>query len=490
MFATDLDEQAVQAAREGLYPETIMADVSDDRLRRFFVKEHAGYRVRRELREMVLFAVHDVLRDSPFSRLDLVSCRNLLIYLTRDAQARIFEIAHFALLPHGKMFLGSSEAVDEGSPLFTLLDKNHGIYVQRPSRRSPLPLPAGAAIRRALDAQNAAMGGPVVTARAMDPAPGPAPVPFSALPVRTRDNARRGSWADLHLEVLENPAPPSVLVDREYDIVHLSPSAGRFLQLGGGEPSRNLLRALQPEVRIDLRAALYQAQEGHEVRLPPMPMPVPGAMVSAALRVRPVQDAEETLFPVIFEVQDGATETGEQRTARLESDPLARHLDAEIERLKMQLRETVEQYEASTEELKASNEELQAMNEELRAATEELETSREELQSINEELSTVNTELKSNVDQLSSANSDMHNLMDATSIATVFVDRSLRIMRYTPAAVGLFNLIPTDLGRPLTDPGSALDYPDPGSDAARVLERLAPVEREVGRPHGSWYRPA
>lgn len=487
VFATDLDGQAVQAARDGLYPEAILADVSDERLRRFFVKEHAGYRVRRELREMVLFAVHDVLHDSPFSRLDLVSCRNLLIYLTRDAKARIFETAHFALVPHGKLFLGASEAVDEGSPLFTLLDKNHRIYAQRPSRRPALPLPTGAAVRRALDARQAVPGGLVATARATEPAPGLAPAAFTAVPGRPREGGRHGSWAELHLELLESLAPPSVIVDHHYDIVHLSPSAGRFLQLGGGEPSRNLLRALQPEVRIDLRAALYQAQDGQEVRLPAMRIAVPGAQVSVALRVRPVREAEEVLFLVVFEVQDSAAETSEQREVRLDAHPMARHLDAEIERLKLQLRETVEQYEASTEELKASNEELHAMNEELRAATEELETSREELQSINEELSTVNHELKSNVDLLSSANSDMQNLMDATSIATVFVDRGLRIMRYTPAAVGLFNLIPTDLGRPLTDLGSALDYPELGSDAARVLERLAPIEREVGQPHGSWY---
>ncbi|RYF69395.1 MAG: PAS domain S-box protein, partial [Comamonadaceae bacterium] len=259
------------------------------------------------------------------------------------------------------------------------------------------------------------------------------------------------------------------------------------LQMSGGEPSHNLLRTMQPEVRIELRAALYQAREGAQIRLPPMRMPMGGDTLAVQLRIVPMQQTGELLFLVLFDTREETIESGEQRVARLHADPMAKHLDAEIERLKLQLRETVEQYEASTEELKASNEELQAMNEELRAATEEIETSREELQSINEELTTVNNELKSSVDQLSHANSDMHNLMDATAIATVFVDREMRIMRYTPAALGLFNLIPSDVGRPLTDLGTHLEYPQLGDDAAQVLERLVPVQREVGQPNGSWY---
>lgn len=486
VFATDLDHDAIQTAREGFYPPTIAADVSDERLRRFFLEEHRGFRVRRELREMVLFAVHDVLRDSPFSRLDMVSCRNLLIYLTREAQARVFETAHFALVPNGKLFLGASESIDENSPLFVLLDKKNRIFAQRPTTRAGYPLPSRAAVHRALEAQQAARDRPVSAHGGMA-IPGLAVVPRTQPPTELPSGSRHASWSELHLQLLERLAPPSVLINGDYDIVHLSPSAGRFLQLAGGEPSRNLLRALQPELRMDIRAALYQAQQGVEVRLPPMSIHVAGGLLVAAIRVMAAHENGEALFLVLFEVQEGGGETCDERTARLHADPLARHLDAEIERLKLQLRETVEQYEASTEELKASNEELQAMNEELRAAGEELETSREELQSINEELTTVNHELKSNVEQLSHANSDMHNLMDATAIATVFLDRDLRIMRYTPSAVTLFNLIPSDVGRPLTDLGWQLHYPQLGEDARRVLERLAPIEREVSQANGSWY---
>jgi two-component system CheB/CheR fusion protein len=487
VFATDLDQHAIQAARDGLYPAAIEADVSDERLRRFFIREPTGYRIRRELREMVLFAVHDVLRESPFSRQDLICCRNLLIYLGRDAQQRVFETLHFALLPHGKLFLGASETVDDASPLFTVVDKKHRIYAQRPSKRTALRVPqAAATLTRALEHQQGArsspgMGGTVFDTQHSLGLVGPAPAGARGAP-------GQASWGDVHLQLLERLAPPSLLVNGDYDIVHLSPSAGRFLQLAGGEPSRNLLRALQPDLRMDLRAALHQAQQqGAEVQMQPVAMSVAGGTVRAGLRVVPAHEAGENLFLVLFEVQSAGGETPEAKAARLEADPLARHLDAEIERLKAQLRETVEQYEASTEELKASNEELQAMNEEMRAATEELETSREELQSINEELTTVNHELKLKVDELGRSNSDMQNLIGATRIATIFLDRELRITFYTPAAVGLFNLIPGDLGRPLTDMASELDYPQLGVDARKVLERLVPIEREVGQAGGSWY---
>jgi two-component system, chemotaxis family, CheB/CheR fusion protein len=486
VFATDLDEQAVRVAREAVYPLAVEADVSEERLRRYFLKEHHGYRVRRELRELVLFAVHDVLLDSPFSRQDLVSCRNLLIYLTRDSQKRVMETLHFALLPTGKLFLGSSESLDDESGLFTVLDKKNRIYVQRPSTRIPLSLPqAASTLTRSAEAQHAAVAGPVTAGRSFN-----VPVASNladAAPAGIEPR-RPGAWGELHLQLLERLAPPSVLVNADHDIVHLSPSAGRFLQLAGGEPSRNLMRAVSADVRIDLRAALYQAgEEAAEVSVPPVAMPLAGGTMLVGLRIVPVTEAREPLFLVVFEVQPTGAESAEAREKRHAADPLARYLDAEIERLKSHLRETVEQYEASTEELKASNEELQAMNEEMRAATEELETSREELQSINEELSTVNSELKAKVDQLSGANSDMQNLMDATRIATIFLDRELRITRFTPAAVKLFKLLPGDLGRPLTDLATDLVYPDLGADAAEVLERLVPIEREVGQSNGEAY---
>jgi two-component system, chemotaxis family, CheB/CheR fusion protein len=480
VFATDLDEEAVQAARDGVYLPVIEADVSEERLKRYFVQEHRGWRVRRELREMVLFAMHDVLKDSPFSRLDLVSCRNLLIYLTREAQARVFDTFHFALLPGARLFLGSSESVDDGTPLFTVVDKKHRIYQQRPTPRTGLPVPSGPGTLALALAQQAANDGPAIAAHALHGA--------GALVSHTTERTQSDSWGELHLRLLEMLAPPSVLVDAEYDIVHLSPSAGRFLQYTGGEPTRNLLRSVNPGLRIELRAALYQASQSHTLaEVSGVPVEVEGRQVQLTIRVVPAKDMGADMYLVVLHaVADGPPEATPQ-PHRAENDPIAQHLDRELERLKTHLRDTVEQYEASTEELKAGNEELQAMNEELRSATEELETSREELQSINEELTTVNHELKGKVDELAHANSDMHNLMDATAIAIVFLDRDLRITRFTPPAVSLFNLIPTDIGRPLTDLKTQLHYPDLVADAARVLERLVPIEREVGQSDGSWY---
>jgi two-component system CheB/CheR fusion protein len=486
IFATDLDEDAIRIAREGVYPATIAADVNEERLRRYFTKEHRGYRVRRELREQVMFAAHDMLKDSPFSRLDLISCRNLLIYLNRDVQRRVFETAHFALLPGGRLFLGASETIEDNSPLFFVLDKKHRIYAPRPVPRISLPVPSGqSSIARALEVQGAAKVGPVM--------PGPsfqlAPESRNSRAISVSDG-RSVSWGELHFKMLELLAPPSIVIDGEHEIMHLSTNAGRFLQYGGGEPSRNLLHAIHPGLRIELRAAIYQVvQNQSRVEVTPLPIDIAGQAVVVRLAVTPMTDIAPGLMLVTLEAvrDDVGPAPSHPQVMPGEADPLSHLLDRELERLKSHLRDTVEQYEASTEELKASNEELQAMNEELRSATEELETSREELQSINEELTTVNHELKSKVDELGHANSDMQNLMDATAIATVFLDRDLRVTRYTPSAVALFNLIPTDVGRPLSHLTNHLNYPQLEADARRVLQGLVPIEREVDDARKHWY---
>jgi two-component system, chemotaxis family, CheB/CheR fusion protein len=483
IFATDLDTEAIRFARDAIYPSTIEADVSEERLIRFFTKEHRGYRVRRELREQVMFAEHDLLKDSPFSRLDMVSCRNLLIYLNREAQQRVFETAHFALQPHGLLFLGASETVEDGGPLFHVLDKKHRLYASRPVPRSSLPVPMGqSALARVLETQESLRPPPVVADAAFS-------VESAALRSPVNADGRPVSWAELHFRLLEAIAPPSILVDSEHDIVHLSSTAGRFLQFGGGEPSRNLLQAIHPSLRIELRAALYQATRSRQsVQVMPLPVDLGGgAATLVRMTVSAADDVAPGLLLVSIEsVRPDALPDLAVHPANRESDP-AHLLDQELGRLKSHLRDTVEEYEASTEELKASNEELQAMNEELRSATEELETSREELQSINEELTTVNVELKSKVDELGHSNSDMQNLMDATAIPTLFLDRDLRITRYTPSAVGLFNVIATDVGRPLSHLSNRLRYAALDDDARRVLQGLVPIVREVQDVHDHWY---
>ncbi len=482
VFGCDLDGQAIQTARAGLYPDSIATDVNEDRLARFFVKNlHGGYRVRRELREIVLFAEHDLLSDAPFSRLDLVSCRNLLIYLSREAQRRAFEIFHFALQPHGRLFLGTSETVDEEQGLFTALDKKHRLYARLTVPRIGLPVPTGTgALVRALQ------GPPVVAGAAFTRGPD---VPFAPPFVPPLPSQERAALTDLHFRLVERYAPPSVVVNEQHDIVHLSAHAGRFLQFVGGQATTNLLRTVNPLLRLDLRAALFRATETNApVEVLGIPVELDGAAKLVDLRAAPAAELAPGYLLVTFTTRDpDATAAAGAAPAR-ETGEAMRHLEAENESLRRQLRDTVEQYEASAEEYRASHEELQSMNEELRSASEELETSREELQSINEELNTVNAELKSNVEELGHFNSDLHNLMNATSIVTVFLDRELKVTRFTPNAAELFFLIPTDVGRPLEHVKLRLDYPDLIADAQKVLRTLVPVEREVdGTGDQRWF---
>ncbi|MBV9997696.1 MAG: PAS domain S-box protein, partial [Verrucomicrobia bacterium] len=478
VFATDLDGAALRTAREGLYPETIAADLSEKRLRRFFVKDQGRYRVSRALRETVLFSAHDLLKDAPFAHLNLVSCRNLLIYLNNKAQRRALELFYFALEPAGLLFLGSSETVDdqEGG-LFKAMDNKHRLYARGVAPRPVVPvLPAGPsslapalALAPRLPPRLAGAAGSAPATRV----PGDRPGVLSS--------------AELHLKLREAWGPPSVLVDPQDRVVHSSERAQRYLHWGG-EASLEVLRVIHPSLRLELRASLFRARQTGS------PVDVTGVLVELAdgpqaidLHVRPAQDLAPGFLLVAFE--DGAARPVEGAVVEVRpaAEPLTRQLEAELDQLKLQQRATIEEYEASLEELKSSNEELQAINEELRSATEEVETGREELQSINEELSTVNHELKAKVDELGRANSDLQNLMAATDIATVFLDRELCIQRYTPAAVRLFSLIPSDVGRPLADLSHRLESDFVVADAQRVLETLVPVEREQRSREGRWY---
>ncbi len=481
VFATDLDEQAIETARAAMYLDTIQADVSEGRLKRFFVREHRGYRVKRELREVVLFALHDLLKDAPFSQLDLVSCRNLLIYLSRGSQERVFDVFHFALRGEGRLFLSISESAEEATALFAPLDKKHRLYRRLAISRTNLPVPTGApTLSQMFERQS----GGLPSRRDYEDRES---APASVVP----DGMTDAKWADVHFQLIERLGPPSLLVDENYEILHMSKSVGRFLQFSSGEPTANLLRVVNEGLRAELRVALYQATKtGTSVDVAGVRMAVAGETRVVDIGVRPAQDLVAALLLVVFREREDGHPGGDTPGAALaasgESD-LVSQLEEEVELVKRRLRESGENNEAQTEELKASNEELQAMNEELRSATEELETGREELQSINEELTTVNQELKSKVDELGRSNNDLQNLMASTDIATIFLDRELRIKRYTPSAVSIFRLIPGDLNRPLSDLTHRLDYADLSGDAAQVLERLTPVEREVRDADGRWF---
>ena len=464
VFATDLDQAALATAREGAYTAAEIADVSEERLNRFFQKENEGYRVRRELRELVLFAHHNVIKDPPFSHLDLISCRNVLIYLNRAIQERVVETFHFALRPAGYLFLGTSEVPEATSDLFLRIDGAAHLYESRTvTSRIAIPL------------AEAPLTLPRTPPRPDEPRP-----------------AERISPADLHQRLLEQYAPPSVIVTQEHNVVHMSQRAGRYMHVPGGEPSRDLLSMIRPELRPDLRTALLEAGTKHTVvDIRDVPVVLDGEIRRVDISVKPVlRDGDPARGFILITFNEGVERNSEQKepsvTLTSPAEPMTRQLEDELARVKAQLKTTVEQYETQVEEAKASNEELQAMNEELRSAAEELETSKEELQSVNEELTTVNQELKIKIEELGLTNNDFQNFINATDIGTIFLDRSLRVKFSTPRARDVFNLLESDIGRPLTDITHKLRYAAIHSDVRVVLDRLQMIEREVQSDDGRW----
>ncbi len=463
VFATDIDERAIAFARTGLYPDSILADVTPARVRQFFSKDAAHYRVKKELREHMLFAHHNVLSDPPFSRLDLICCRNLLIYLDREAQIEILRMFHFALRPGGVLFLGSSESADSVSSMFTVIDKRNRIYRANLAVRGDTPMPV-------------AISGTTSTR----------PVLATVQP----PGRRRLSFGDLHQRLVEQYAPPSALVSRDSEIVHLSDRAGRFLQYSGGEPSHNIVAVVRPELRLELRTAIYQAlHTNRSVEARRVRIERDGRSYFVNMTARPVHDPEANadFVLILFDEVEDSMGGSEASSSDVQKDPIISQLERELQRTKEQLQSTIEQSETSTEELKASNEELQAINEELRSATEELETSKEELQSINEELTTVNAELKSKVEETGKINDDLQNLIAANDIGTIFVDRNICIKRYTPRATDVFSIIPSDIGRSLLDITHRLEYDKLADDAAEAFDSLRLIERELKSNDGRWY---
>jgi two-component system, chemotaxis family, CheB/CheR fusion protein len=465
IFATDLDAQAIAVAREGFYSDVEVADIPPERLRRFFNREAGGYRVRRELREMVLFARHNVLKDPPFSHMDLICCRNLMIYLNRPAQDRLLETFHFALRPGRFLLLGASESMSGNDGLFAIVDKDARIFESR------LTPPRSIAAR-------------------LDPLPAPE-VPIYPVPrFQTGSLPERISPAELHFQLLEHYAPPSVVVTEDHEIVHLSARAARYLHVSPGEPTRELLKLVHGDLRVDLRTALHQAsRERTTVR-------VSGTLSGApvTLEVRPVLregDPGRGFFVVLFSVDPGqGIPPAASEVAVRPSDggaDAALHLEKELLLVRHQLRATVDQYETQVEEARASNEELQTINEELRSSTEELETSKEELQSVNEELTTVNQELKIKIDELGARNNDFQNLISSTDIGTLFLDRQQRVKFFTPRVCDVFNLLPHDVGREVSDITTLLRHAELYADIERVLDTLHVAEREVQTTAGRWF---
>ena len=460
VFATDLHEQSLQFGRDALYSEMIEAEISPERLERFFRRDSGGYRVTKELRDIVVFATHNLLRDPPFSKQDLIVCRNVLIYLQRDVQEEVIDVFHYALRPGGRLLLGTAEILDR-SDLFTIESKAAHLYRRRDGHRGSLRFPVVA---------------PSAFGR------------FPPLELQTQRSAPGDGYGAMHQKMLERYAPPSILVGSDHAVIHLSNSVGRFLQHPGGEPTNNLFKLVREEFRLELRTALHSVRERHVTwRSRPIVTRIDGVERLVILRVSPADEPElEGLMLVIFDEVDEDVIAPALHAG--DADARVLEVEAELDTTRARMQALIEEFETSQEEMRAANEELQSANEELRSTMEELETSREELQSVNEELQTLNQENRHKVEELSQLSSDLQNLLQATDVATIFLDRSLRILRYTPRVSDVFNIRHTDRGRPLGDLTHRLGYDKLMEDARRVMQTLVPTEHEVEGPSsGSWY---
>lgn len=467
MYATDLDEDAITQARAGLYPPNISADVSPERLRRFFVKDDGGYRVKKDIREMVVFAVQNVVKDPPFTRLDLLACRNLMIYLEPELQNRLLPSFHYALKPGGVLFLSPSESIGNHPELFSPLNRKWKFYRAIHSAASTRVVIASGLPWAANDSGKA-----------------------TEVVVKT---IKETNFAELTRRMLlQAYAPASVLTDAKGNIQFVHGETGKYLRPAPGQASLNVIDMAREGLQLELRNALH--------KIPPevilnqeLQVKTNGDFHLIRLSVRPLPDTIGGQGMLLISFQDMPRETGKpapKRGKRASTTPSLQRVD-ELERelayTKENLQSTVEEQQASNEELKSTNEELQSTNEELQSTNEELETSKEELQSVNEELITVNTEMQTKIEQLAGMQNDMKNLLDNIQVGTVFLDPQLHIRRFTREATQIYRLVATDVGRSLADIKSDIEGEDLLPEAQAVLDTLVPREREVRADNGKTF---
>ena len=465
IFATDIDEDAIAIARQGAYPESISGDVNADRLKRFFSKEDNIYRVNKSVREMLVFALHDILKDPPFTKMDLICCRNLLIYLDSMVQKKLLPLFHYSLKPEGILFLGSSETIGGAVDLFSVSDRKWKIFTRRISTsagRTTLEFPP------------------------MPPA-GNAPV------------IRRWTGCEPDIRrlaegfLIQSYAPPSVLINEKGDIQYIHGRTGKYLEPAPGEANFNILYMAREGLRGELSRAIRRAgAEKRDIVSKGLRVRSNGHLQSVDVYVKPVMErgAQAGLLMVIFEDAGSVEETKRPVTdGRSKKKPKKRLevIEQELQVTRENLQSTVEELETVNEALSAANEELQSTNEELQSANEELETTKEEQQSLNEELVTVNTELQSKLDEFSTINNDMRNLLDSTEIPTIFLDDALNVKRFTPQATRVVPLIQSDIGRPIGHIVSNLKYGDLAENAKEVLGKPGLKELEVEDKNGHWY---
>jgi two-component system CheB/CheR fusion protein len=458
IFATDIDEAALAVARTARYPEALLDVVTPERRRRHFQRDGGSYVLNKDVRELCIFSPHSVLSDPPFSRIDLVSCRNLLIYFAAEAQARVLPTFHYALRPSGYLFLGSSENVSHHRDFFTPLDKQQRIFRCRMDVAASSPLPTGYGLTAAT-------------------------APGDTRPGRGVDATRTSLRQLAEAAILERFAPAHVLVDRDGEILHFSARTGRYLEASVGAPTRQLLAMARKGLRLDLRSALREAVQSEQpsIRQNIRVDGDNGESLIATLTVEPLATSERgPCFLVIFN-ETGPAPVWDDVEPATRPQRAAAQIEQELNEVRDRLQGLVEEYETALEELKSANEELVSVNEELQSTNEEHEASKEELQSVNEELHTVNADLIVKVDALDRANDDLQNLFESTRIALIFLDQELVIRSYTPAVSAIFNIKPSDKGRPLTDLASSIPLPTLKEDVENVLAGEQLIERQILR---------
>jgi two-component system CheB/CheR fusion protein len=454
IFATDIDDYAINAARAGRY-KSPLTGVSPERQERWFRQEGDDWCVVKPIREMCVFSPHSAIKDPPFSRMDLVSCRNLLIYLNPELQERLLTTFHYALQPGGYLLLGSSEGLGRNAGLFTTLDKSHRLYVRR---------------------DDSGVGAPVMPERS--PRGRAPPVGRTVAPLHAGSEDRIDLGARM---VMEPWTPAWVVIDGNHDIVRFSGDTGRYLGPSSGAASLNLFALLHRGLRVAARAAVKQAMAGaRPVVQEGLGIAIGGRHQRLRLIATPLSDidGEKPLCVLAFdELEAAPASTADGDSAA--GNAVVQGLEQELASARAELQAAVEQQATVGEEMKSANEEYQSVNEELQSANEELETSKEEMQSINEELQTVNAEVQGKNETLNHLNSDLQNLLDSTQVATLFLDAQLRVRSFTPAVTEIYHLRDSDRGRPLTEIAARIEYPDLKGDVTQVLRTLAVVERSL-----------
>ncbi|MFH1386494.1 MAG: CheR family methyltransferase, partial [bacterium] len=468
IYATDIDKDAIDRARQGKYPKNIIADITPERLRKYFTESESGYQIKPEIRGLMVFAPQNLIMDPPFTKLDLACCRNLLIYLNNEMQKKLVRLFHFALNADGLLFLGSSESLSGLASLFKAVSNKQKIFARKqlPFNRLELgELPSPTAFR------------------------GSAPKAGRQNPAKQGES---GLTEIAERLLIDQYAPPSVLINEGGDILYVSGSTGQYLELPLGKANLNIYAMARESLRAEVSAAIRRALARQEpVITPGLKIKMGNKYQAIDLIVKPLSRPESVagLLLIVFkETAAKPVKAGKVKPPRgRKHGERISELENDLKELREKLQNTVQEMETTQEELKSANEELQSTNEELQSTNEELTTSKEEMQSTNEELITVNAELEAKNNELNLTSSDMKNLLDSTDIATLFLDNALKITRYTPRATRIISLIAGDIGRPVADLVQALKYQDLERDARDVLENLVKKEIEVESYDGKWY---